>query len=114
MKWLGIRQVRQNLKRAIEDAQREGVVIMVHGRPDAVILGVRGKDVDDVYARSTEFWAMVEERIRMSNPIPFEDARKRMEAAWARRKPKRVSRAKRRPMSKAAQRARKASSRAQR
>jgi hypothetical protein len=82
MKWIAVREVRQNLKRTLEDAQKDGVVVMVHGAPEVVILGVRGRSIDEVYAQSPEFWRIVERRIANSHAVPLEQAAERMEAAW--------------------------------
>ena len=47
----------------IARAQRERVIIMKHGRPAAVVIGVEGQDLEDVLAaHDPELWKLIHER----------------------------------------------------
>lgn len=61
----------------------------LHGRPAAVVIGVEGKDWEDVlYRTSQSFWRMIGER-RKGKPVSAAVMRRRLEARWAREKKKR-------------------------
>ena len=62
MKVMAFNEARAGLKQAMETAQEDSVVITVHGKPAAMLVGVRGQSFDDLYTKSPEFWMMIQER----------------------------------------------------
>ncbi len=44
MKAMGVREVKDHLSDVLSAAQNESVMVMSHGRPEAVIIGIRGSD----------------------------------------------------------------------
>ena len=47
MKTIGVREAKQHLSNWIREAQRQSVLVVSHGRPAAVLIGVEGVDVED-------------------------------------------------------------------
>lgn len=58
MKSINVRDAKDKLSDCIRTSQGDSVVILRHGRPVAVLLGVEGKDFESVY------WAMNEDLLR--------------------------------------------------
>ncbi len=48
MKTVGLRDVRDALSEYVDASQRDSVLIMRHGKPVAVIVGVEGEDMEEV------------------------------------------------------------------
>ncbi len=52
-----------NLEACLEDVQRESVVITRQGRPFALVVGVRGMDLEQIeLGQSDRFWKLIEKR----------------------------------------------------
>ena len=86
MKTITMRDLQKNIRKCVDVAQKEHVVVTRHGRPAAVVIGVEGHDWEDlVYQTSPVFWKMIEERRRVKS-IPLAEMRRRLESRWKRRK----------------------------
>jgi prevent-host-death family protein len=48
MKTVGLRDARDALSEYVDASQRDSVVIMRHGKPAAVIVGVEGEEMEEV------------------------------------------------------------------
>jgi prevent-host-death family protein len=48
MKTVGLREARDALSDCVDASQRDSVLIMRHGKPAAVIVGVEGEELDEV------------------------------------------------------------------
>ena len=48
MKTISVRDLQKNLKKCVEESQKDRVVITKHGKPAAVLVGVEGEDWEDV------------------------------------------------------------------
>ena len=58
-----MRVLETNLEECIQQAQRERVVLTRRGKPVAVLVGVRGLDLEQIeLGSSDEFWAMIRAR----------------------------------------------------
>ena len=89
MKTISVRDLQKKIRKCVQTAQKEYVVLTRHGRPAAMVIGLEGYDWEDVfYQTSPEFWKMIQER-RKGKTVPLAEARKRLEAHWARREKKR-------------------------
>ncbi len=75
MKVIAFNEARAGLKQAMETAQEDNVVITVHGKPAAVLVGVRGQSFDDLYTKSPEFWTMIQERQQSTKSYSIEEVR---------------------------------------
>ena len=49
MKTAGLREVKDSLSAFVDDAQTQGIVILRHGKPAAVLVGVEGKDLEEAF-----------------------------------------------------------------
>ena len=78
MKAVTARDLQKKIKECVDTAQEERVVITRRGRPAAVLVGVEGKDWEDVVLQSsTAFWKLIEER-RKQATISFKELRARL------------------------------------
>ncbi len=61
MKAVTARDLQKKVKECVDTPQEERVVITRRGRPAAVLVGVEGKDWDDVVLQtSPAFWKLIE------------------------------------------------------
>ena len=78
MKAVTARDLQKKVKECVDTAQEERVVITRRGRPAAVLVGVEGKDWEDVVLQSsTAFWKLIEER-RKQPTISFKELQARL------------------------------------
>jgi len=47
MKAVGVRDLKEHLSGVLSDSQRESVMVMNHGRPIAMVIGIEGTDPSD-------------------------------------------------------------------
>ena len=64
MKTVPLREAKQSFSGYVEHAQRERVLITKHGRPAALVIGVEGRELDDILAADPDFWELIETRRR--------------------------------------------------
>ena len=79
MKVIAVREAKQQLSACIDEAQRDRVLITKHGKPAALVIGVEGKDLEELMLVSNpRFWRLIEER-RASRPsVSLEEARRQL------------------------------------
>ena len=83
MKSVAVRDLQRKVKECVDLAQRGRVVITRRGKPAAVLVGVEGKDWEQVTLEtSAAFWKLVEAR-REQPTIPLSE----MKARLRKRKP---------------------------
>ena len=83
MKSVAVRDLQRKVKECVDLAQRGRVVITRRGKPAAVLVGVEGKDWEQVTLEtSAAFWKLVEAR-REQPTIPLGE----MKARLRKRKP---------------------------
>ena len=79
MKTVGIREAKASLSAYVARAQRERVLIMKHGKPAALVIGVEGQDLEDVLlAHDPGFWKLIHERRQQPATISLDQARRRL------------------------------------
>lgn len=62
MKMIGLREFRDSVGDCVKASQRDRVLIMRHGKPAALLVGVEGEDLEDLLtAANPAFWKMIEE-----------------------------------------------------
>ena len=67
MKTVNARDLQKKIKECVDMSQRDRVVITRRGKPAAVMVGVEGKDWEDVVLQtSSTFWKFIEERRKQS------------------------------------------------
>jgi prevent-host-death family protein len=78
MKAVTARDLQRKVKECVDMAQRKRVVITRRGRPATVLVGVEGKDWEDMILQtSPTFWKLIEKR-RKQATISLKDLRVRL------------------------------------
>lgn len=78
MKTVPLRDMKQELSGYVAKSQKDCILITKHGRPAAVVWGVEGKDMEDIfYMTSRAFWSIIRRR-RRERPIPWSKAKRMM------------------------------------
>jgi prevent-host-death family protein len=63
MRAVKARDLQKKIKECVDMSQQDQVVITHRGKPAAVLVGVEGKDWEDVVLQtSSTFWKLIEER----------------------------------------------------
>ena len=89
MKTIAVRDLQKKIRECVDLAQKEEIVITRHGRPAAIVIGVEGRDWEDVLLqRSESFWKLIEAR-RKERTVTLAEMRRRVGAKRARRKSRR-------------------------
>src|SRR5206468_181252 len=74
MKYMGVAEAKAKLSECIEEAQREPVVILSHGRPAAMVIGLTGMSLDQVAKEDAQLLKVLAERSH-SPTIPWKEAK---------------------------------------
>jgi prevent-host-death family protein len=78
MKTVNARDLQKKIKQCVDVSQQDRIVITCRGKPAAVMVGVEGKDWEEVALQtSSNFWKLVEER-RNQPTISMKELRKRI------------------------------------
>ena len=78
MRTVSARDLQKKVKECVDMSQRDRVVITRRGKPAAVMVGVEGKDWEDVLLQtSSTFWKLIEER-RKEPTISLQELRARI------------------------------------
>jgi len=78
MKTVPVRDLQKKLKRCIDEAQEDRVVITRRGKPAALLVGVEGKDWETVILETDPtFWKLIQER-RKEPTISFKELKARL------------------------------------
>jgi prevent-host-death family protein len=76
MKVLAMRDAKTGLSATLDEAQHERVLITRNGKPSAVVIGVEGRDFEDVLLMSNpKFWEMIEASRRNPKTYSMEEVR---------------------------------------
>ena len=76
MKVIGLQKA--NLEECVRDAQAERVVLTRTGKPVALLVGVKGLDLEQIeLGQSDEFWRLIRER-RRQKTISRKELEKRL------------------------------------
>jgi prevent-host-death family protein len=78
MKTVNARDLQKKVKECVDLSQRDRVVITRRGKPAAVMVGVEGKEWDDVALQaSSKFWRLIEAR-RQEPTMSMKELRNRL------------------------------------
>ena len=100
MKLIGLKEAKTNLSAFVEESQHQRVLITRRGRPAALVIGVEGRDLEEMLlAGDVEFWGMLEKRRRRGATLTSDDIRRSfgIEAPAAREGPLHRRRSRGRP-----------------
>src|SRR6516164_1569340 len=96
MKLVSLKQAKARLSECVDAAQRDRILITHRGQPAALVIGVEGKDIEQVILGSDfEFWKMIEERRRgTGRALTSDDLRRSfgLETSSGRSRPRRRKR----------------------
>lgn len=78
LKIVGSRQAKAALSRCLEQAQRTRILVTKHGKPAALLVGVRGESLEQIVLGSDPgIWTLVEARRRSRATITQEELERR-------------------------------------
>jgi prevent-host-death family protein len=78
MKSITARDLQKKVKECVDLSQTERVIVTRHGKPAAVLVGVEGKDWEDIVLEtSPAFWRLIEKR-RKQRTISLKDLKSRL------------------------------------
>ena len=78
MKTVNARDLQKKIKQCVDVSQQDRVVITRRGKPAAVMVGVEGKDWEEVALQtSSTFWKLIEQR-RNEPTISTKELRRRL------------------------------------
>ncbi len=81
MKTINLRDLQKNVRKCVVASQKDRVVITRHGQPAALLVGVEGRDGEDVvYQTSGSFWKLIQRR-RKEKTVSLREMRARIEKA---------------------------------
>jgi prevent-host-death family protein len=76
MKVLAMRDAKTGLSATLDEAQHDRVLITRNGKPSALVIGVEGRDFEDVLLMSNpRFWEMIEASRRNPKTYSMEEVR---------------------------------------
>jgi prevent-host-death family protein len=68
MRVLAMRDAKTGLSATLDEAQHDRVLITRNGKPSAIVIGVEGREFEDVLLMSNpKFWEMIEARQSLEN-----------------------------------------------
>lgn len=77
MRVVAIREAKQQLSDCVDEAQRQRVLITRHGKPAAVVIGVEGRDLEQVLLmQDPRFWELIQAR-RAQPTLSIDQVRQR-------------------------------------
>jgi prevent-host-death family protein len=78
MKTVNARELQKKIKECVDISQEDHVVITRRGKPAAVMVGVEGKEWEDVVLQTSSiFWKLIEER-RKESTMSMKELRTRL------------------------------------
>ncbi len=78
MKVVALREAKASLSGYVREAQRDRVLITKHGKPEALLIGVHGEEIEDLLTMaSPRFWRMIEARRRKTRTVSIDEVRRR-------------------------------------
>lgn len=87
MRSVTVRDLQKSVKACVDTAQRDRLVIIRHGRPAAVLVGVEGQDWETVVLQmDPAFWRLIRAR-RKQPTLSRDQVRKRLAARRVKLRP---------------------------
>jgi prevent-host-death family protein len=79
MKVMTLRDAKAHLSAVVEEANSDRVLITSNGQPAAVVIGVKGQDMEEVMLTSNpKFWEMIEESRKQDKTLTLSEVRARI------------------------------------
>jgi prevent-host-death family protein len=78
VKTISVRDLQKNVKESVDESQKDRVIITRHGKPTAVLVGVEGKDWEDVFLQTDpSFWRLIRSR-RKQDTISLDELKEEL------------------------------------
>ncbi len=78
MKTISVRDLQKNVKESVDESQKDRVIITKHGKPTAVLVGVEGKDWEEVFLQTDpSFWRLIRSR-RKQDTISLDELKEEL------------------------------------
>lgn len=75
MKMIGVGEAQAGLSGLVEQSQKERIVLTRHGKPVALLVGIKGRDLEEVLlTQDAGFRALIAERRRDERPTVTHEA----------------------------------------
>jgi prevent-host-death family protein len=86
MKTVSVRDLQKTVKKCVDAAQDERIVVTRNGKPAALLVGLEGQDWEAVLLQtSPTFWKLIEKR-RKETTVSLSEMRKLLETPLKRRR----------------------------
>jgi prevent-host-death family protein len=79
MKVMSLRDAKAHFSSVLDDANTERILITSNGEPAAIVIGVKGHDMEEVMmVQNPKFWAMIEESRKSDETLTVAEVRARI------------------------------------
>ena len=76
IKTVALRNMKEGLSNYIAQAQKSSILVTKHGKPAAIVVGVEGHDLEDIfYMTNRAFWSTIQRR-RTERPVAWHLAKR--------------------------------------
>jgi prevent-host-death family protein len=78
MKTISVRDLQKEIRKSVDEAQKDRVVVTRNGKPAVLLIGIEGQDWESVVIQANApFWKLIGKR-RKEKTIPLQEMRKRL------------------------------------
>ena len=78
MKTISVRDLQKEIRKSVDEAQKDRVVVTRNGKPAALLIGIEGQDWESVVIQANApFWKLIGKR-RKEKTMPLQEMRKRL------------------------------------
>ena len=80
MKTISVRDLQKEIRKSVDEAQKDRVVVTRNGKPAVLLIGIEGQDWENVVIQANApFWKLIGKR-RKEKTIPLQEMRKRLKS----------------------------------
>jgi prevent-host-death family protein len=78
MKTISVRDLQKEIRKSVDEAQKDRVVVTRNGKPAVLLIGIEGQDWESVVIQANApFWKLIGKR-RKEKTMPLQEMRKRL------------------------------------
>jgi prevent-host-death family protein len=78
VKTISVRDLQKEIRKSVDEAQKDRVVVTRNGKPAVLLIGIEGQDWESVVIQANApFWKLIGKR-RKEKTIPLQEMRKRL------------------------------------
>ena len=83
MKFVNVRDLRNNTRSVLESTQDDDVVISINGKPQAILVGITEEELEDFiivkhFGIESDYLSAIK-NLKKGKLVPFSDAKKRLD-----------------------------------